>query len=197
MEAFPCRASWARAKCEYRLQPLVTVFERVMGLNSEPGDAVENGTQIALTAPAGRHSICEAWLVDHSPEGNTHGPQHEPAQHDPPFLQPGLRGRHLRIGSADHRQCSFKEGSDLNRDRRLFAPFVVAAERKIFEKYDLETSFKPFDDGNVALNALLTGSSDIGATTELGGLSRWDKGGKLYVTSYSSTSRQQMGTAAR
>jgi taurine transport system substrate-binding protein len=79
----------------------------------------------------------------------------------------------------------------------LFAPFVVAAERKIFEKYGLETSFKPFDDGNVALDALLTGSSDIGATTELGGLSRWDKGGKLYVTSYSSTSRAQIGAAAR
>ena len=73
----------------------------------------------------------------------------------------------------------------------LFAPFVVASERKIFEKYDLETSFKPFDDGNVALDALLTGSSDIGATTELGGLSRWDKGGKLYVTGYSSTSRSR------
>src|SRR5262245_52515258 len=79
----------------------------------------------------------------------------------------------------------------------LFAPFVVAAERKIFEKYDLETSFKPFDDGNVALDALLTGSSDIGATTELGGLSRWDKGGKLYVTSYSSTSRQQIDRKSR
>src|SRR5215831_13599695 len=79
----------------------------------------------------------------------------------------------------------------------LFAPFVVAAERKMFEKYDLETSFKPFDDGNVALDAILTGSSDIGATTELGGLARWDKGGKLYVTSYSSTSRAQIGIAAR
>jgi ABC-type nitrate/sulfonate/bicarbonate transport system substrate-binding protein len=79
----------------------------------------------------------------------------------------------------------------------LFAPFVVAADRKIFEKYDLETSFKPFDDGNVALDALLTGSSDIGATTEFGGLSRWDKGGKLYVTGYSSTSRQQIGAASR
>jgi taurine transport system substrate-binding protein len=79
----------------------------------------------------------------------------------------------------------------------LFAPFVVASERKIFEKYDLETSFKPFDDGNVALDALLTGSSDIGATTELGGLSRWDKGGKLYVTGYSSTSREQIGAASR
>jgi len=79
----------------------------------------------------------------------------------------------------------------------LYAPFVVASERKMFEKYDLETSFKPFDDGNVALDALLTGSSDISATTELGGLARWDKGGKLYVTSYSSTSREQIGLAAR
>jgi ABC-type nitrate/sulfonate/bicarbonate transport system substrate-binding protein len=79
----------------------------------------------------------------------------------------------------------------------LYAPFVVAAERKIFEKYDLETNFKPFDDGNVALDALLTGSSDIGATTELGGLSRWDRGGKLYVTSYSSTSKEQIGAASR
>jgi ABC-type nitrate/sulfonate/bicarbonate transport system substrate-binding protein len=79
----------------------------------------------------------------------------------------------------------------------LFAPFVVAAERKMFEKYDLETSFKPFDDGNVALDAILTGSSDIAATTELGALARWDKGGKLYVTSYSSTSREQIGLAAR
>ena len=79
----------------------------------------------------------------------------------------------------------------------LFAPFVVAAERMMFEKYGLETSFKPFDDGNIALDAILTGSSDVGATTELGGLARWDKGGKLYVTSYSSTSRKQIGVAAR
>src|SRR5258708_25205565 len=63
----------------------------------------------------------------------------------------------------------------------LFAPFVVATDRKMFEKYDLETSFKPFDDGNVALDALLTGSSDIGATTELGGLAPRDHGGKAYV----------------
>jgi ABC-type nitrate/sulfonate/bicarbonate transport system substrate-binding protein len=79
----------------------------------------------------------------------------------------------------------------------IFAPFVVAAERKMFEKYDLATSFKPFDDGNIALDAILTGSSDIGSTTEFGGLARWDKGGKLYVTSYSVTSRKQIGIAAR
>ena len=39
----------------------------------------------------------------------------------------------------------------------VFAPFVVASERKMFEKYGLETSYKPFDDGNVALDAVLTG----------------------------------------
>src|SRR5258706_9436979 len=75
----------------------------------------------------------------------------------------------------------------------LFVPFVVAAELKIFEKYGLETSYKPFDDGNVALDALLAGSSDIGATTELGGLSRRDHGRKLYATPYSPPSGQQIG----
>jgi ABC-type nitrate/sulfonate/bicarbonate transport system substrate-binding protein len=79
----------------------------------------------------------------------------------------------------------------------VFVPFVVAADRKIFEKHGLETSYKPFDDGNVALDALLTGSSDIGSTSELGGLARWDKGGKLYVTSVLDTSRKQIGVTAR
>ena len=50
---------------------------------------------------------------------------------------------------------------------------------------------------DLASRDALRGSSDIGATTEFGGLSRWDKGGKLYVTSYSSTSGQQIGLAGR
>jgi len=94
--------------------------------------------------------------------------------------------------AADNKKVPLATGIDA-----LYAPFVVAAERKMFDKYGLETSFKPFDDGNVALDALLTGTSDIGATTELGGLSRWDKGGKLYVSSYSSISGQQIGLAGR
>ena len=94
--------------------------------------------------------------------------------------------------AADLKKVPISTGIDA-----VFVPYVVAAERKIFEKYGLETSFKPFDDGNVALDALLTGNSDIGATSELGGLSRWDKGGKLYVTSYSSTSGKQIGLAGR
>ena len=79
----------------------------------------------------------------------------------------------------------------------VFAPFVVAAERKIWEKHGLEGSYKPFDDGNVALDAVLTASSDIGSTSELGGLTRWDKGGRLFVTSILDTSRKQLGITAR
>jgi len=79
----------------------------------------------------------------------------------------------------------------------VFVPFVVAADRQIFEKYGLEPSYKPFDDGNVALDAVLTGTSDIGSTSELGGLARWDKGGKLYVTSMLITSKEQIGVTAR
>ncbi len=108
-------------------------------------------------------------------------------------LGPGMYVLGITVASgAPNKKVPTSTGIDA-----LYAPFVVAAERKFFEKHGLETSFKPFDDGNVALDAILTGSSDIGATTELGGLSRWDKGGKLYVTSYSSTSGQQIGLAGR
>lgn len=79
----------------------------------------------------------------------------------------------------------------------VFVPYVVAVDRKIFEKYGLEASYKPFDDGNVALDAVLTGVSDIGSTSELGGLARWDKGGRLYVTSRVVTSKEQIGVTAR
>ena len=111
-----------------------------------------------------------------------------------------VRARHVRAwnGGRARRRRPSEEGADLDRDRRALCPVRGRGRScKIFEKYGLETSFKPFDDGNVALDALLTGNSDIGATTELGGLSRWDKGGKLYVTSYSSTSGKQIGLAGR
>jgi ABC-type nitrate/sulfonate/bicarbonate transport system substrate-binding protein len=74
-----------------------------------------------------------------------------------------------------------------------FAAFVAAAARKIFEKYGPETNYELFEDGNVALHAVRTGSSDIGSTGVIGGLARWDKGGKLYVTLYRVISRQQIG----
>jgi taurine transport system substrate-binding protein len=95
-------------------------------------------------------------------------------------------------GAADLKKVPMSTGIDA-----VFVPYVVAADRKIFEKYGLEASYKPFDDGNVALDAVLTGASDIGSTSELGGLARWDKGGKLYVTSRVITSKEQLGVTAR
>jgi ABC-type nitrate/sulfonate/bicarbonate transport system substrate-binding protein len=62
-------------------------------------------------------------------------------------------------GAADLKKVPMSTGIDA-----VFAPFVVASEKKIFEKYGLETNYKPFDDGNVALDAVLTGASDIGST---------------------------------
>ena len=94
-------------------------------------------------------------------------------------------------GAADLKKVPMSTGIDA-----VFAPFVVASEKKIFEKYGLETNYKPFDDGNVALDAVLTGASDIGSTSELGGLARWDKGGKLYVTGMVMTSKEQLGITA-
>lgn len=62
-----------------------------------------------------------------------------------------------------------------------FAPFVIAVKKGFFEKQGIKAELKTFNDGNFALDALLTGDSDIGATSELGGLARISKGGKLYV----------------
>ncbi len=62
-----------------------------------------------------------------------------------------------------------------------FAPFVVAVKKDFFAKEGIKADLKSFNGGNFALDALLTGDSDIGATSELGGLARISKGGKLYV----------------
>lgn len=64
-----------------------------------------------------------------------------------------------------------------------FVPFAVAKDKKLFEKHGLELNYKPFDDGSVALDAVLTGNADLGAASAAGGLTRWDKGGRLYVVS--------------
>ena len=62
-----------------------------------------------------------------------------------------------------------------------FAHYVVAVKKGFFEKEGIDAELKSFDDGNVALDALLTGAADIGGTSELGGIVRIARGGKLYV----------------
>lgn len=64
-----------------------------------------------------------------------------------------------------------------------FVPFAVAKDKKLFQKNGLELDYKPFDDGSVALDAVLTNNADLGAASAAGGITRWDKGGHLYVVS--------------
>lgn len=62
-----------------------------------------------------------------------------------------------------------------------FAYYVVAVKKGFFEKQGIDAELRSFDDGNVALDSILTGAADIGGTSELGGISRIARGGKLYV----------------
>jgi len=62
-----------------------------------------------------------------------------------------------------------------------FAHYVVAVKKGFFEKQGIDAELRSFDDGNVALDSLLTGAADIGGTSELGGIVRIARGGKLYV----------------
>ena len=54
------------------------------------------------------------------------------------------------LGAPSRRQYGGQESPNSTGIDALFAAFVVVAERRIFEKYGLATSYKPFDDGNVA-----------------------------------------------
>jgi NitT/TauT family transport system substrate-binding protein len=62
-----------------------------------------------------------------------------------------------------------------------FAHYVVAVKKGFFEKHGIDADLRSFDDGNVALDSLLTGAADIGGTSELGGIVRIARGGKIYV----------------
>ena len=63
-----------------------------------------------------------------------------------------------------------------------FAPLVCAIRKGFFEKNGIRAELKIFDDGLVALDSLLTGAGDVGATLEVGGIPRRAKGGQLFVT---------------
>jgi ABC-type nitrate/sulfonate/bicarbonate transport system substrate-binding protein len=64
-----------------------------------------------------------------------------------------------------------------------YAPFVVGIKKGIFAKNGIDADLRVFDDGSVALDGLITGAADIGATGEAGGLVRRVKGGQFFVVS--------------
>ncbi|MGV6873472.1 ABC transporter substrate-binding protein [Pseudochelatococcus sp. B33] len=62
-----------------------------------------------------------------------------------------------------------------------FANFASSVDKGFFKEQGIDAELRSFDDGNVALDALLTGQADIGATSELGGIARVARGGKIYA----------------
>lgn len=112
-------------------------------------------------------------------------PAAEPAKPAAPAAQPAKP-------AAPMKKMTIATGIDA-----AFAHFVVAAKKGFMEKYGVQADYKPFDDGNVALDALLTGNSDMGGTSEFGGIVRRAKGGKIYVAGVGAQSKQQVGIAGK
>jgi len=69
-----------------------------------------------------------------------------------------------------------------------FTAFPMARDRQIFEKLGLDYTYRSFDDGAVAADALLTNNADVAAASATSAMSRWDKGGKLYCVGSMATS---------
>lgn len=78
-----------------------------------------------------------------------------------------------------------------------FAHYVIAWKKGFLDQYGIEGEVKAFDDGSVALDTLLTGQGDIGGTSELGGLARRARGGKLYVLASGAQSTKSIGAVGR
>jgi NitT/TauT family transport system substrate-binding protein len=78
-----------------------------------------------------------------------------------------------------------------------YSHYVIAVKKGFFEKQGIKAELQSFDDGNVALDALLTGRADIGGTSELGALSRFAKGGRLYAVASGQQSPRWYGITGK
>ena len=78
-----------------------------------------------------------------------------------------------------------------------FTDVVVAVKKGFMEKYNVQAEYKPFEDANVALDAILTGNADMGDASETSGLVRRSKGGKLYVVGVGPSTGKHIGILVR
>jgi ABC-type nitrate/sulfonate/bicarbonate transport system substrate-binding protein len=96
------------------------------------------------------------------------------------------------LGRASEKMAIAATGLDT-----YYVPFAIAADKKIFEKYGLDFTYKPFDDGSAALDAVITNSADMGGSNQVGGLTRWDHGGRLYAVATLDSSDTLHGLCVR
>ena len=75
--------------------------------------------------------------------------------------------------------------------------YIAAVRKGFFEKNGIQVESKLFDEGGTALDSLLTGNGDISAASEMAGVVRRARGGKLYVVATGAQSPNQMGMVVR
>jgi ABC-type nitrate/sulfonate/bicarbonate transport system substrate-binding protein len=78
-----------------------------------------------------------------------------------------------------------------------FLHYFAALKKGFFEKHGIQVSSKLFDDGVTALDSLLTGHADISAASEMAGIVRRARGGKLYVVATGAQSTNQIGMVVK
>jgi ABC-type nitrate/sulfonate/bicarbonate transport system substrate-binding protein len=78
-----------------------------------------------------------------------------------------------------------------------FLHYFAAVKKGFFEKNGIQVDSKLFDDGVTALDSLLTGNADISAASEMAGVVRRARGGKLYVVATGAQSKNQIGMVVK
>ena len=78
-----------------------------------------------------------------------------------------------------------------------FLHYFAAVKKGFFEKNGIQVDSKLFDDGVTALDSLLTGNADISAASEMAGVVRRARGGKLYVVATGAQSQNQIGMVVK
>jgi len=78
-----------------------------------------------------------------------------------------------------------------------FLHYFAAVKKGFFEKHGIQVDSKLFDDGVTALDSLLTGNADISAASEMAGVVRRARGGKLYVVATGAQSTNQIGMVVK
>lgn len=76
-----------------------------------------------------------------------------------------------------------------------FSTFPVSASKDFMKKRNVDFSFRSFDDGATALDALLTNQAQVGSSSGVTGMVRWDRGGKLYCVGTLSSSGTLYGAS--
>jgi ABC-type nitrate/sulfonate/bicarbonate transport system substrate-binding protein len=78
-----------------------------------------------------------------------------------------------------------------------YAQFVVAVDGGFLKDQGIDASYTQYQDGNSAVDAILSGGADVSGTTELGAVSRLAAGGKLYVAGFGNEYGKLIGLAGK